>query len=137
MRFKKKTSELKYRFCKFYLTITRFVISLTKVNDVHLGTRVIYNKRRYYVNDCDSYLHGVRIFKLSNTNYPFPIYARRDEFKKELDLKSVAHDATFWWKWYKHNWLEHDAKAMARFHRISSTSVLGHSKIKRKHYRFK
>ena len=137
MRFKKNSSELKYRFCKLYLTITRFIISLTKVNDVHLGTRVIYNKRRYYINSNNLYLRGKCVFKLLNANYQFPIYARRDEFKKELDLKNVIHDATSWWKWYKRNWLELDAKAMARFHRISSTNVLGHSKIERKHYRFK
>ena len=137
MRFKKKPSKLKYKLCKLYLSITRFIISLSKVNDVHLGTRVIYNKRRYYVNDCNSYLRGVRVFKLSNANYPFPIYARRDEFEKESDLENVIHDATSWWKWYKRNWLELDAEAMARFHRISSTSTLGHSKINRKHYRFK
>lgn len=130
---------IKYYFCKLYLSITRFIISLTKFREVHLGTRVIYKHRHYCVSNCNSYLNGEQIFKLSNEYFQFPIYAKRSEFRKEHDLDNLIHDVTAWWKWYEKNWLEMDARSMERFDQLSSIRCLGKAKARgtTKRYRFK
>lgn len=131
------TQTIKYQLCKFYLTVTRFIISLTKTREVYLGTRVMYNKREYSVSNCNSYIRGEQIFKLSNAHFPFPVYAKRSEFYKSRDFDNLIHDATAWWNWYKHNWLELDARSMERFDQLSSIRALGKRKAKGKRYRFK
>ncbi len=127
----------KYLFCKCYLAITRFIISVSKANDIHLGTRVIYMGRECNVTGCNIILKGERVYKILDMRYQIPIYAKRTEIKKVHDLDNFIHDATSWWKWYKNNWLELDAKSMVRYNQLSSIKIIGRKKKLGKKYKFK
>lgn len=127
----------KYVFCKCYLAITRFIISISKVSDIHLGTRVTYRGKEYNIIGCSIVLKGEQCYKIFDAKYQIPILVKQTEIKKVRDLNNFIYDATSWWKWYKNTWLELDTKSMVRYNQLSSIKVIGRKKKLGKKYKFK
>lgn len=126
--------DFKYELCKLYLTITRFIISFRQIGRHHLGTHVLFRGIECVIVDLNSYDRFGQIFTLNRVRnpkmivYPMPIKARETELTKVMTFNNIWHDATYWWKWYKQNWLSLDTRAMARNQTLSSIKVLGRNR---------
>lgn len=72
-----------------------------------------------------------RIYELERVQKPrtvvkiLPIYARESEITKNITFDNIWHDAMYWWKWYKKNWLMLDTMDMVANRTLSSVKILG------------
>lgn len=128
----KKCNNFKERACCLYLGLTRSLISLSQVNQVHLGTQVIYNGKKMYVVNRHVCAGGVVVWELASKRRPdtddevyTKINATEDEFDMILSLDNIKNDATWWWKWYRDSWLNIDYMAMARGEELCSVRIIG------------
>ena len=126
------SNTIEYKLCKLYLTITRFFISLCKVGEYHLGTHVRFRGVEYIiVHNANMRDKFGKIYELERVQKPrtvvkiLPIYARESEITKIITFDNIWHDATFWWTWYKKNWLMLDAIDMVANRTLSSVKILG------------
>lgn len=123
--------DFKYELCKLYLSITRFFISLRQVGQYHIGTRVWFRDNEYVISHLNKYDRFGQIFTLTRIRRPKmavqtpPIYARETEITKVMTFENIWHNATYWWGWYKRNWLSLDSRSMSRDQTLSSIKILG------------
>ena len=124
--------NFEYKLCKLYLSITRFFISLSKIGEYHLGTHVRFRGVEYIVvHNANMRDKFGRIYELERAQKPrtvvkvLPIYARETELTKVVAFNNIWHDAMYWWKWYKKNWLMLDAMDMVANRTLSSVKILG------------
>lgn len=126
------SNTIEYRLCKLYLSITRFFISLCKIGEIHLGTHVRFRGVEYIVvHNANMRDKFGRIYELERVQKPrtvvkiLPIYARESEITKIITFDNIWHDAMYWWKWYKKNWLMLDTMDMVANRTLSSVKILG------------
>lgn len=117
---------MRYRMARIYLSWTRFVISLTKTRELHIGTKVIYQGREYWISNLAFRENLCKIRSVRDSRYS-KIVPRKD-VKKVRSLSNFTNDATAWWNWYRRSWLSIDARAMANGKTLSSIRILGHNR---------
>lgn len=121
--------------CRLYLTITRFCMSFRQRKKIHIGTKVYYTKH----GNCISMVitdagmidgSGIKYFS-ARTMHGDHLYFNkisRMDIEKIPGWENWWYNATAWWRWYKHCWLEMDINAMSDGQELRSIFVLGKNK---------
>lgn len=121
--------KIQYHFFKLYLTVTRFLMSFRQRNRIHIGTEVYHipTGRRMYVSDCNhiQWNTGERLYSLVSPIDRKHIDAVKGEIERMPGFENWLYNATYWWGWYKQNWLDIDAKEMVKGKQPRSIYVVG------------
>lgn len=128
----KQCKNLKQKACCLYLGFTRFLISLSQVNQPHLRSQVIYNGEKMYVSQIIRHIDNTTTYRLVAKLIPETddevykiVYVSKDEFERVLSIDDIKNDATWWWYWYRDSWLNIDCIAMANGEELCSVRILG------------
>lgn len=110
-----------------YLCVTRFMISVSKVKDFHIGDRVWYKDSEWWVANASRFnSDGERLYTLRNTLEVYePKFATAAEIRKVRTIKNYMNSATSWFHWYWTSWINLDLRAVMDGEQLSSVRILG------------
>lgn len=110
---------IRYIFCAAYITLTRFLISLSLVNYIHYGTVVEYNGKLWFSLE----ENPKETVKLTNMYETVKASIGRVQIHKSLS--NISHNALAWWDNYAEEFLWEDIESAARCGKTVSTGYLG------------
>lgn len=108
-----------------YLTIRFVFVSFCRRKDLHIGTEVIFNNKKYIVADLTKIIYHSKKVGIRRIGEFRPCkYVDSFEIRKVKSFSNWTHDVFYIWNWYKRNWFDIDTRCLLRKKPIESVRIV-------------
>jgi hypothetical protein len=134
-------NSLKSKLAFDYLLVTRFFMSIRRMNTICLGTQVKYDSDIYEVIQANNFKAGtmeriltlrikdiIDLHTLKDSSVFRGIDVEASEVTLVRSIKNLKHNATSWLNWYLDSWIALDCTALVHGTKLASVEILGKSK---------